>query len=430
MNQEIIMHMMFFIYNTFLIIFTVLFSPLILLLFLLKPKYRAGFFVKTGFYPKIKDARPSVLFHAVSVGEVNAVEGLIKRFKKDFPGFRIILTTVTKTGQEVAKDKLGSTADLITYFPYDFPFSVNAALDALSPKAVIIAETEIWPNFSKYANKKNIPLIIVNGRISPSSYKNYSKLSFFFKKILSFYSLILMQSKTDAQRIIDIGADKDKVEVMGNLKFDIENLMSFEETEQLKAALELNGKKLILAGSTHKGEDEIILEVFKKLHAKHPELRLMIAPRHPERNISVLKLIADSGFNFGLRSKRSNFTDNQIILLDTMGELGKLYSAAYASFIGGSFSGTGGHNPLESCIYNVPVLSGPTVFNFKDIYEYLTSNGAAQIVKNGNELYCAFDKLLSQPEAYNLASLSCSEIFSANRGALDYFLDKIKHFLI
>ncbi len=421
---------MFFIYNTFLIIFTVLFSPLILLLFLLKPKYRAGFFVKTGFYPKIKDDRPSVLFHAVSVGEVNAVEGLIKRFKKDFPGFRIILTTVTKTGQQVAKNKLGSTADLITYFPYDFPFSVNAALDALSPKAVIIAETEIWPNFSKYANKKNIPLIIVNGRISPSSYKNYSKLSFFFKKILSFYSLILMQSKTDAQRIIDIGADKGKVEVMGNLKFDIENLMSFEETEQLKASLELNGKKLILAGSTHKGEDEIILDVFKKLHAKHPELRLMIAPRHPERNISVLKLIADSGFNFGLRSKRSNFTDNQIILLDTMGELGKLYSAAYASFIGGSFSGTGGHNPLESCIYNVPVLSGPTVFNFKDIYEYLTSNGAAQIVKNGNELYCAFDKLLSQPEAYNLASLSCSEIFSANRGALDYFLDKIKHFLI
>lgn len=415
---------MYFIYNLLLILSGILLSPVIVFLFILKPKLRAGFWQKAGFYRNIS-GEETIWFHAVSVGEVNAIESLIKRVRAEYPDYNLVLTTVTRTGQQVATSKLSKIVNNITYFPYDFSFSIQLAINAIKPKLVIIAETEIWPNFSHELKKKNIPLILVNGRISPNSHKGYKKFRSFFEKILQNYSLILMQTEDDRKRIIDIGANPDIVEVMGNLKFDLANILTNAEINELKESLELENNRLIIAGSTHSGEDEIILDVFKRLKVKFNDIKLMIAPRHPERNTQVLKLISDTGLRFGIRSKNSTFKQNEVILLDVMGELGKLYSVSYLAFIGGSFSNTGGHNPLEASIYGVPVISGSTVFNFKDIYNYLTSLQGAMIVDNKQELYHILYEMLIESDRYNKASLACTSIFETNKGALDFTMRKL-----
>jgi len=419
---------MYFIYSLLLLAFGIILSPIIFVLFILKPKLRAGFWQKIGFYPNLK-GNNTVWIHAVSVGEVNAVENFVKKLRQEYPDYNLVLTTVTRTGQQVAKSKLSKTVNHITYFPYDFGFSVKSAIKAIDPKLVIIAETEIWPNFSHKVNKAGIPLVLVNGRISPNSYKNYREFRFFIGKFLKNYSLILMQSEEDKKRIIDIGADPLQVEVMGNIKFDNTNILGQSEIENLKISFGKYDRKILIAGSTHKTEDELILSVYSRLKSEFNNLKLIVAPRHPERNDQVLKLISETGFKFGLRSKNSTFNDSDIIMLDTMGELSKLYSICDIAFIGGSFSNTGGHNPLESAIYGVPVVSGPTIFNFKDIYNYMTSHNGAMIVNNEQELYEKIKDLLFNTEKYQEMSKNCINIFESNKGALDFAVSKVKNYL-
>jgi len=419
-------------YNTAVIFFSILFSPLILAAFLIKPKFRAGFWQKIGLKPlnsNYNKQKQSIWFHAVSVGEVNAVEALVKLAKKEFPDYNIAITTVTKTGQEVANAKFKNIADIIAYFPYDNKFSVNSAIKSLNPKMVIIAETEIWPAFCNELNKKNIPLILVNGRISPNSYKGYKKAEFFFKKVLNNFSLMLMQTEDDMNRIVDIGASPEKVQVMGNLKFDITNVLDKSEIKELKQSLKIDNHNVLIAGSTHKGEDEIIINIYKRLKVEIKDLKLIIAPRHPERNDEVLKLVCKTGFKIGLRSKNSHFKHTDIILLDTMGELSKLYSVSKIAFIGGSFSGTGGHNPLESAIYGVPIVSGADVFNFKDIYKLMTETQSAFLVNSENQLSVTIRELLNNTEKYSSASNACLNLFEKNKGALDFAVEKLKGYL-
>jgi len=423
------------IYNILLIILAVVFSPVVAIAFIIKPKFRAGFKQKLGFHSsscecfQVNNNKQSIWFHAVSVGEINAIESLIKKTKEQFPDYNIAVTTTTKTGQEVAKKKLKDIADIITYFPYDFSFSVKSAIKYLNPKLVIIAETEIWPCFCNNTKTANIPLILVNGRISPKSHKGYKKFRFFFKNILDNFSLILMQTETDKERIISIGANPQKVEIMGNLKYDYVSVLDSDEIHLLKKSLKVDDNRVLIAGSTHKNEDEIIIDVFKKLKNEFKNTKLLIAPRHPERTPHVLKLICATGLNIGLRSKNSNFKSSDIILVDTMGELSKLYSAAYIAFIGGGFSGTGGHNPLEPAIYGIPVLSGPTVFNFKDIYALMTKTKAASIVNNETELFLKIRTYFMNEEKYSEASNACLNIFESNKGALDYAIDRIRKFI-
>lgn len=420
---------MYIFYNIAVIFLSILFSPLILVAFLINPKFRAGFWQKTGFRQYEQTQKKSIWFHAVSVGEVNAVEALVKQAKKKFPDYNIAITTVTKTGQQVANSKFKNIADIITYFPYDNKFSVNAAIKALNPKIVIIAETEIWPAFCHEVNQKDIPLVLVNGRISPNSYKGYKKAKFFFKNVLKNFSLILMQTEDDMKRIIDIGAPAEKVQIMGNLKFDITNVLDKTEINELKHSLKIDNCNVLIAGSTHKGEDEIIINIYKRLKIEINNLKLIIAPRHPERNDQVLKLACETGFKIGLRSKHSHFKHTDIILLDTMGELSKLYSVSKVAFIGGSFSGTGGHNPLESAIYGVPVVSGVDIFNFKDIYKSMTENQAAFLVNNEDQLSIKIRELLNNTEKYSNSSCACLSLFEKNKGALDFALEKIRIYL-
>jgi len=419
----------YLIYNILLISFVIYILPFLLFLFATRAKFRAGFWQKIGFYRVNLPKNKTIWVHAVSVGEVNAVENFIKQLRKDFNDCNIVLSTVTKTGQEVANKKLANFTDQIIYFPYDFVFSVRLALRAIKPDMVIIAETEIWPNFSNEVNKKGIPLLLINGRISPGSHKGYKKLRFFFKSVLDKYSSILMQTEGDKSRIIDIGAPVEKTQIMGNLKFDIYPSLNANEIDELRKQLKIENSKVLIAGSTHTGEDEIVLNTYKELKNEHPDLKLLLAPRHPERNESVFNLISKTGYNCGKRSLNSNFVESDIILLDTMGELGKLYSIADIAFIGGSFSNTGGHNPLEAAIYNVPTISGPTVFNFKDIYRYLTEANATIIANTQDELTSAVRKLLNSKDVYETYSNACSKIFEENGGAINFAVNELRKYL-
>lgn len=421
--------MLFFsvIYNLLLILLSILLLPFILIALVLVPKFRAGIWQKLGFYNiKLDENKETIFFHAVSVGEVNAIEALVKKTREVFPQVNIVLSTTTKTGQEIANKKLSKVVDQITYFPFDYFFSVNAFLNAVKPDKIIIAETEIWPDFVYLSKRRNIPVYIVNGRLSPHSYKGYKKFSFFFKPILSLYEGIFMQTEGDVERILDVGAPKEKTKFMGNLKFDIAPVLNNQEISDLANSLKLNGQKMIAAASTHKGEDEIVLVSYSEIKKDYPNLKLLIAPRHPERYDAVEALLKESGFSYGRRSKNDTFENNDIIMLDTMGELMKMFSICHFAFIGGSFSTTGGHNPLEANIWGKPVLSGDCVFNFKDIYAYLTNTKAAKLSSSQNELTEDMKKLLTDANYYNEACIDSRKIFDENKGAVEFVINELK----
>jgi 3-deoxy-D-manno-octulosonic-acid transferase len=234
-----------------------------------------------------------------------------------------------------------------------------------------------------------------------------------------------MQSALDADRMLQIGASKDKVEVMGNLKFDISQNLSQSEIQKYKDELKTEKYRLFIAASTHKGEDEIIIDVFKSLKEKFSDAKLLLVPRHPQRYEEVSNLLNSSSFKWGKRSLNDNFIQNDIILLDTMGELSKLFSICYIAFIGGSFVQTGGHNPLEANIWNKPVLSGPVIFNFKDVYKIVQEKNCAVIVNDKNELKNELISFYSDLSKYNSFCNNAKSVFEENSGAVNYVLERV-----
>ena len=403
------------IYGFLSTILFILILPFWLIAGLFKHKLIAGFREKCGYFdtPKLEN---SIVFYGVSVGEINALENLIKRAKGTFNN-PIVVCTGTVTGQEIAKKKLGEIADFITYFPYDFPFCIGHFLNKVNPKVVIVAETELWPNIARLVRNRGINLMIINGRISDRTYNSYKKLSFFFKPILQNYTKILTQSNRDNEKLISIGANPETTMVMGNLKFDI---------AKKDCDFELGNGRIIIAGSTHAGEDELFIPVFTELKKDFEDIKLLVAPRHPERQNAVKKLIEATGLNWGLRSNNDRFDDKDIIMLDTMGELGKAYALCHFAFIGGSFNKTGGHNPLEATVFEKPTISGICVSNFKDIYALLTQSGASKIVTTAEELKEYMRKLLSDNEFYKKCCEDCKTAFTENQGALDYVINELK----
>lgn len=380
-----------------------------------KPKLLNGFKTKCGYF-NAPDLKESIVFYGVSAGEVIALENLIKKTKENLKN-PVVVCTGTKTGQEIAHKKFDGIADFITYFPFDFPFCIGHFLNKVNPKTVVVAETELWPNFARLVKNRGINLLIINGRISDRTYKSYKKLSFFFKSVLRNYTKILTQSEQDMEKLVSIGADSEITKVMGNIKFDI---------SPKNCDFELGNGRIIIAGSTHTTEDELILPVFEKIKKDFPDTKLLVAPRHPERFDAVKKLIEKTGLNWGLRSNGDKFDDKDIIMLDTMGELGKAYALCYFAIIGGSFNKTGGHNPLEAVIFDKPVISGKSISNFKDIYAILTRTGAAKIVSDSEELEEYMRKLLSDTDFYKKCSEDCKKAFQANRGASDRIFEVIK----
>lgn len=416
-------------YSLLVYFLVIVFAPVWLFILCSKKKFRAGFWQKAGYFSEALkqeinsfSTRP-VWFHAVSVGETLAIVDLVKEFKVKNPDIPIVFSTVTYTGQEIAKKQLGDIATII-YFQYDISFIIAKVIRFIKPQLVIIVETEIWPGFSFKLKKENIPLIIVNGRLSPKSFKNYRMFSFFFAHVLDSFTYLLMQAKLDADRIIDIGAKKEKVQVVGNLKYDIKPKFTESDILKLKNELLISGSdKVIIAGSTHSGEEEILLEVYKHLITKLPELKLILVPRHPERYDEVVSLIESKSLAFGRRTLKNTLNDAPIFLLDTMGELSSFYSTADIAFIGGSLIPKGGHNPLEPVVYSVPVVVGAHTFNFLDITNYLVVSGVAIQVATKEELQEVFEKLLFDNLSYKNSQEACKSVFNENRGATEVTLN-------
>ena len=413
---------MFTIYYIIVTLFFIVILPFWYAASRFNPKLGYAYMEKLGLFEAPVLSDKVIHFHAISVGEVNAVEHLVARAAKEFPEYDIVLTTGTRTGQEIAHKKLGDVCKFITYYPFDIPFCVKKFFDKINPSLVVIAETELWPVFTNEAYKRHIPVCSVNARISDSTFKSYKLLKFFIKPILEKYTANLTQSKADMDKLVALGANPKTTKVMGNLKFDI-------EPKHFDINIKNDNNRIIIAGSTHSGEEEIILTAFKKLKAEFPDIKLLIAPRHNDRIKDVEKVVTDFGMSFGLRSNDDNFIDNDIIILDTMGELGKIYTICHFAFIGGSFNNTGGHNPLEALIFNKPVITGPVKFNFKDIYKYILLTNAGSVANNVDELEAQMRKLLSDDDYYTLCCSDCKKIFETSRGALDISINEIKDIL-
>ncbi len=416
---------MVIIYNIILILLSIILLPVILIIFHFQPKFKAGWKDKLGFYKFDSKGKKTTIFHAVSVGETNAIKDLVKRYRAKHPDEIIIVTTTTKTGQEIALSSFNRIVNFVTYFPYDFFFSVLSFFKAFNPEKIIIAETEIWPCFVTLAKLKGIKVYTVNGRISPHSFDGYKKIRLFLAPILNRYEKIFMQTLDDAERMVKIGAKADKIEVMGNLKFDISANITQEEIQKYKDELKTDNFKVFIAASTHKGEDEIAIDSFKSLKVQHREAKLLLVPRHPQRYDEVCVLLNKAGLRWGKRSQNDNFAEKDIILLDTMGELSKLYSICYLAFIGGSFSDTGGHNPLEANIWGKPAISGPCVFNFKDVYKIITDKKCAVIVNSEEELTKELKSFYDDNEKYSEYCNNANKVFDGNKGAIDFVLERI-----
>ncbi|MCK9419456.1 MAG: 3-deoxy-D-manno-octulosonic acid transferase [Nitrospirae bacterium] len=418
---------MYILYNLLLIIATVLSLPVILFKLITVPKYRGGMTQKLGRLRKgvmtaIQGSRP-IWVHAVSVGEVMAAHPLIRELKKKYPHRKLILSTVTVTGNYTARRRVPE-ADAVFYFPFDFPCVVRRVIQGINPQIVLVAETELWPNFFRELKRAGIPSAVINGRISPNSHRNYRKFRSFFSQVFDNVTLFCMQSEADADRIKDIGADPEKVMVTGNLKFD----QKLPKITSAPVSLAL-GKKVITAGSTHRGEEAALLEVFKRLREKYPDLLLIIAPRHPERFNEVEGLINRAGYDCQRRTLLKGPVKD-VLLLDTIGELRSFYSLCDIAFIGGSLVKVGGHNLLEPAAMKKPVIFSRYMFNFKEISEALLSAGGGVMVKDKTELYIQIDNLLSDKELARSMGERAFSVIEMNSGAARKTIDAIGRLIV
>ena len=412
----------FFLYGLVSTFLFIVLLPFYYIVRVISGKFLYGWKEKLGFFNAPDLGDKVIMYHGVSVGEVIALENLIKKTKEVFPDYKIVVTTGTKTGQEIALKKYSGVADFITYFPFDITYCVHSFLNKIRPTVVLIAETELWPVFASSCKRRKIALYCINGRMSDSTFSIYKKFSFFFGIVLSKYTKVLTQSEIDMQKLLAIGAPKDRTSVMKNLKFDVKKS---DETVDLGQ----DGDRVIIAGSTHKGEDEIILKIFKEKKEKYNDIKLLLVPRHMQRLPKITEILDDMGLNYGLRSADDKFTQKDVIILDTMGELSKMYSICSFAFIGGSFNKTGGHNPLEATVYDKPTITGPSIHNFRDIYWLLSRSDAGKIVKTPEQLSEHIEKLLSDEEFYKKACNDCHTIFQEQQGALDVVISELKTLL-
>lgn len=432
---------MYLLYNLLIHLGTILLLPFLIFKLLTTKKYRRGVKERLGNIPfsirqKLKEKRP-IWLHAVSVGEVNASLPLIKVIKERYPALDIVVSTVTETGNNTAKDKIKET-DNIIFFPFDHPWIIKRVIEDLNPRLFITIETEIWPNFLRFLYTKNIPSVILNGRISNRSFKKYKIVGFFIKRVLSYLSFFGMQTEKDAERIVMLGAKKEKVKVLGNMKFDQAlMLISNEDKENKSGSLDLlKNEKIMIAGSTHPGEEKKILDVFRNIKTEIPSLVLIIAPRHLERVGEIESLIKRDGFQPIRKTSLTNklhkaFTDkNNILILDTLGELSKFYSISTLIFVGGSLvPKIGGHNILEPIIYKRPVFFGPYMDNFLEIARVIKEIGGGIQINSETEFISKAKELLKNKERFKELGERAYKAIEENQGSVLKSLEILEKFI-
>lgn len=415
-------------YNIFFIIFALMYLPY----FLIKKKGNKDFFERIGIFGKddlrgIADNRP-IWIHAVSVGEMKTSEGLINRIRAIFPSKRFVISNSTKTGRDIALSAAGKN-DIVIYLPLDISFIVRKVINLIRPFVVIIIETEIWPNLIAELYAKNIPVVLMNGRISQKSFKNYSMIKPVMRNILNKITLFAMRTKDDADRIIALGAHPERVKITGNMKFDMIYKISGDINKQWFPIEHRNlwladQAKLIIAGSTHRGEEVKILKSFKAVKKKFAETSLLIAPRHVERTDEVAELTEKLGFRPVRMSeimdgKDIHSGDNNVFILDSIGYLKPLYQLAAVVFMGGSLIPHGGHNFVEPAAYAKPIITGPFVHNFKDMSELFIRESALEIVKDEEGLERSLERLISDERLRKSMGENARKVVLDNAGSTE-----------
>ena len=357
--------------------------------------------------------------HAVSVGEVRTVARLVDFLKSEFPDKSILITTMTPTGSEQVRQLHGDSV-LHCYAPYDLPGSVRRFLDRTRPTLAFVIETEFWPNILRLCEERDIPTLLLNVRVSPRSFKGYSRFPNFIRHMLDRPTIIAAQSEQDAERLLTLSAPEDKVTVTGNLKFDVEPPVGVEDTARFLRDRWGDSRPVWIAASTHEGEEPKVLEAFRTLLDTNSDTLLILVPRHPERFASVEKLCRREGYAVERHSDRREPlpAETQVLIGDTMGELVSLYAASDVAFIGGSLIRHGGHNLVEAMVVGTPCVFGPHVFNFEQSSRTALEYGAAEQVRDPRGLAATIAAYLDDPDRRSRAAEAARRVIEDNRGSL------------
>ena len=418
---------MYFLYNILILI--------VFLLFVL-PYYTYRLFTEKGFGRRFKQSlgnideeeiakvkgKDCIWIHGASVGEIVATSPLVKQIRKEMPERPILVSAFTVGGYNMAKQIIPE-ADAIIYFPLDLPFVAESLVKRIHPGVFMPVETELWPNFLRAIRERHIPVMMVNGRISEKSVKSYRYLYGIWDDMLNTVTRFCMQSSIDAEYITHLGADREKIFVTGNTKFDQTYAeVTPDDLEKYREELGIgNAYPVIVAGSTHPGEEKILFQAFQNVRKEYPEARLVIAPRKTTRADEITKLASSYGYETGYRSimktQEGSREHYPVLLIDTIGELGRIYAIGDVVFVGGSFSNTGGHNVLEPAAHAKPIIVGPSMQNFKDSYALLSKVKACKMVNNITELTSEFLDIIKNDERRKAMGAASIQVIKENRGA-------------
>ena len=376
--------------------------------------------------------RPTIWLHAVSVGESIAARPLLKALRAQYPGHAIVVSNTTETGRGISATF--PEIDLCIYFPFDFLPAVCSTLKSIRPKLIIIMETEIWPNFTREATRRSIPVLLANGRISDRSFGRYLKFSWFFRNALQLFSRLCMQTNTDRERIIAIGAPAERTMATGNLKYDIPICAAnSDEKKELRESYNIPENLIVLvAGSTPAGEEQHVITMYKELSATSNNLFLVLVPRHPERCAEVATILKESGVTFTRRTTLSSaepFRQGELLLVDTIGEMMNLYALSDIAFVGGSLVPTGGHNLLEPASAGIASVFGPHMTNFREITELVLQYGAGIQIDSPAELTTTMQTLVTSYELRRVLGQNGLKMMRDNGGATERHMKIIAGYL-
>jgi 3-deoxy-D-manno-octulosonic-acid transferase len=428
---------MYFLYTCLSIVAFVVLAPYFAYQAARYRKYITNLRQRLGYLPVSfnLDGEDSIWVHAVSVGEALTARALVGELKARYPGLRLFVSTTTVAGQQVASREI-KDADALFYFPIDLPSIVERTLRLVRPRLFVMMETEIWPGVLRACRRTGVKTVVVNGRISNRSYPRYRWIRPFFRRVLNDVDRFCMQSRESADRLIALGADPARVVVTGNLKFDALQAGAAAGAEYgvprvVRFFRVPEGRPVIIAGSTMRGEEIVVLRAFERARASAVRALLVIAPRHPERFGEVERLARDEGFRTALRTQLTIDEDPaaDVVVLDTMGELAHLYRLATVVFVGGSLVPTGGHNILEPAAFGRPILFGPHMENFREIAAAFLESRAAIRVRDGRELESAFRDLLGDSSRRSALGRAARAIVDANHGARERTLAVITRLL-
>ena len=405
---------MWILYDLAFLVFSVISLPR-----LLKREWRRTLFERSGRLPSSL-AHPSsgarLWFHAVSLGEALAARPLIERLRQEFPKVKLVFSTTTLTGRS-ALERFRRQDEPLFYFPFDFHLITRRVLRQIRPSLFVTMETELWPNLLLELRRQNIPSVVVNGRLSGRSFQSYRWVRLFLRPALEGVSLFCMQTEEDAKRLEALGVLRKKIHVVGNMKFDILP-KALSDPEALRRRLGLKEEdRLWVAGSTHRGEEAEILEAFRQLRLSQPTLKLLLAPRHPERSQEVARLSEQKKLPSLFVSRLDSRMSPSVLILDTVGELSQVYRLATVVFIGGSLIAHGGQNPLEPAFFARPILFGPHMENFKEIAALFLRHQAACQVRSRSDLVETLRQLLGKEDQRRAMGKRAQQLVEQQKGA-------------